>query len=152
MHTPGVLSLPVAAVFVAAILRAQGPPAPVGINDLIRLAIENNRELAALRQRLPEARGLLRQAGARLAPTLQFSGTTGRPLRTVGEEQYAATWKRWNCTVPSVVASEHKSRSRSVSPASRRASPPPTRSTGYSSYRSVWIWPRRSPPVKMSSI
>lgn len=92
MYTTRVLSLPVAAVLIQAVLRAQGPPAPLGIHDLVRLASENNRELTALRQRLPESRGILRQAGARPAPMLEFSGTTGRPLGTVGEEQYSASY------------------------------------------------------------
>lgn len=35
---------------------------------------------------------MLRQAGVRPAPTLDFSGTTGRPLGTVGEEQYSASY------------------------------------------------------------
>jgi outer membrane protein, heavy metal efflux system len=92
MHTTGVLSLSVAAVLFSAVLRAQGPPAAAGVDSLVRLAIENNRELAALRQRLPEAGGVLRQAGARPAPTVEFSGTTGRPLGTMGEEQYSASY------------------------------------------------------------
>ena len=71
-------------VFLPFAIHAQGPGG-VGVNDLVRLAIENNRELAALRQRLPEARGLRRQAETRPVPTLEFSGTTGRPLGTVGE-------------------------------------------------------------------
>ncbi len=92
MHTRGVLSLFLVAVLFDAVLRAQGPVAPVGVDELISLALKNNRELAAVRQRLPEARGLLRQAGARPAPTVDFSGTTGRPLGTVGEEQYSASY------------------------------------------------------------
>ena len=57
---------------------------------LLAKAIENNRDLLAVRQRIDEARGLLRQAGVRPAPTLEASGTTGRPLGTVGEEQFGA--------------------------------------------------------------
>ncbi len=92
MFTTRVLSLPVAAVCFQAFLRAQVPQTPVGIQDLVRVATENNRELTALRQRLPEARGALRQAGSRAAPTLEFSGTTGQPLRTMGEEQFSAAY------------------------------------------------------------
>jgi cobalt-zinc-cadmium efflux system outer membrane protein len=55
---------------------------------LLEKAIENNRELLAVRQRVEEARGLLRQAGVRPAPTLETSAATGRPLATVGEEQF----------------------------------------------------------------
>lgn len=90
MHVTGVLSLAVAVGAFSGRLFAQAPTAPAGINDLVRLAADHNRELHAIRQRLPEARGLLRQAGARPAPTLEMSGTTGRPLQTVGEEQFGA--------------------------------------------------------------
>jgi len=55
---------------------------------LLARALENNRELLAARQRVEEARGLLQQAGVRPAPTLEATGTTGRPLATVGEEQF----------------------------------------------------------------
>ena len=93
MHARGVLALCLAAVLLPAVLRAQAlPTSPVNMVDLVRLATENNRELSALRQRLPEARGALRQAGVRPAPTVEFSGTTGRPLATVGEEQYSASY------------------------------------------------------------
>ena len=91
MHTRGVFSMSVV-VFLPFAIHAQGPGGGVGVNDLVRLAIENNRELAALRQRLPEARGLRRQAESRPVPTLELSGTTGRPLGTVGEEQYSASY------------------------------------------------------------
>ncbi len=37
---------------------------------------------------------MLRHAGTKPAPTLEFSGTTGRPLATVGEEQYSASYNR----------------------------------------------------------
>ena len=57
---------------------------------LLAKAIESNRDLLAVSQRIDEARGLLRQAGVRPAPTLEASGTTGRPLGTVGEEQFGA--------------------------------------------------------------
>lgn len=92
MHVPGVLSLAVAVAIASLPLHAEAPPAPVGIPDLVRLATGSNRELQALRQRLPEARGILRRAGARPAPAVEFSGTTGRPLQTVGEEQYGASY------------------------------------------------------------
>src|SRR5262245_37956447 len=92
MHVTGVLSLAVAVALVSSCLHAQAPPAPVGITEFVRLATENNRELQARRQRLPEARGVLRQAGARPAPVLELSDTSGRPLQTIGEEQYGAAY------------------------------------------------------------
>jgi outer membrane protein, heavy metal efflux system len=93
MHARGVLALSIAAVFLPAVSRAQAPQTmPVNVGDLVRLAAENNQELSALRQRVPEAQGTLRQSGARPAPTVEFSGTTGRPLATVGEERYSASY------------------------------------------------------------
>ncbi len=62
----------------------------VSSSVLLARAIENNRELLAAKQRVEEARGLLRQAGVRPAPTLEATGTTGRPLGTLGEEQFGA--------------------------------------------------------------
>lgn len=59
-------------------------------NELLDLAIQNNRELQAVKVRVDEARALLRQAGLRPAPALEANAATGRPLGTVGEEQYGA--------------------------------------------------------------
>jgi cobalt-zinc-cadmium efflux system outer membrane protein len=60
------------------------------VEALVQEAIDNSRELLALRQRVVEARGLLRQAGVRPAPALEVEGATGRPLGTRGEEEYSA--------------------------------------------------------------
>jgi cobalt-zinc-cadmium efflux system outer membrane protein len=60
------------------------------VNDLIQTALERNRELVSVRQRVVEARGLLRQAGVRPASSLQFGGTTGSPLGSPGKEEYSA--------------------------------------------------------------
>jgi cobalt-zinc-cadmium efflux system outer membrane protein len=72
------------------------PPQPSGqayaANDLIQTAVETNRELLAVRQRVLEARGLLRQAGVRPASSLQFGGATGRPLGSPGKEEYSAEY------------------------------------------------------------
>lgn len=70
-------------------LRAQ--PATVTAEELLEEALANNREIAAIRQRIAEAKGLLRQAGVRPAPTLDASGASGQPLRTQGEESYSAS-------------------------------------------------------------
>jgi cobalt-zinc-cadmium efflux system outer membrane protein len=74
------------------------PPQPSGrayaVNDLIQTAVERNRELLAVRQRVLEARGLLRQAGVRPASSLQFGGATGRPLGSPGKEEYSAEYSQ----------------------------------------------------------
>ena len=69
----------------------RGQPAPVTSEQLLEEALTNNREIAAIRQRIAEAKGLLRQAGVRPAPTLDASGASGQPLRTQGEESYSAS-------------------------------------------------------------
>lgn len=59
-------------------------------SELLSQAIQNNRELLAVKLRADEARGLLRQAGVRPALVFEATSATGRPLGTVGEEQYGA--------------------------------------------------------------
>jgi len=63
-------------------------------DDLVRIAIERNRELQAMQQRVAEARGLLRQAGVRPAPSLQFEGAAGAPLGSPGESEYSAGYSQ----------------------------------------------------------
>jgi cobalt-zinc-cadmium efflux system outer membrane protein len=60
--------------------------------ELVQLATTRNRELLAARERIAEAQGLLRQAGIRLAPTVEVEAGTGRPLGTHGEEEYSASY------------------------------------------------------------
>uniref|UniRef100_E6PXX8 Putative Metal ion efflux outer membrane protein family protein-czcC n=1 Tax=mine drainage metagenome TaxID=410659 RepID=E6PXX8_9ZZZZ len=60
------------------------------VDDLVRIGIANNKDLAAVRERITEAKGLARQAGVRPAPALDLNGATGKPLGTLGEEQYGA--------------------------------------------------------------
>jgi cobalt-zinc-cadmium efflux system outer membrane protein len=62
------------------------------VDDLIRIAIERNRELAAARARVAETRGLLRQAGVRPAPALEVDGSTGRALGSPGKEEFSAAY------------------------------------------------------------
>lgn len=63
---------------------------PVPLNELLARAIENNRDVLAVRQRIEEAKGVLRQAGVRPAPTLDVGVASGRPLGTVGEQQFSS--------------------------------------------------------------
>src|SRR5262249_29974855 len=66
----------------------------ISLSELLTRAVQTNRNLLAARQQIEEARGLLRQAGVRPAPVLEAGGVTGRPLATVGEEQFLATISR----------------------------------------------------------
>ena len=52
----------------AGIMAGQAAESPRSAEDYVRVAVEKNRELLALRQRVAEARGLLKQAGVRPAP------------------------------------------------------------------------------------
>lgn len=78
-----------------AVAASKGTTGPAySVNDLVKLAVERNRELLAVRQKVAEARGLLRQAGVRPAAAIQFGGATGRPLGSPGEEEYSATYSQ----------------------------------------------------------
>jgi cobalt-zinc-cadmium efflux system outer membrane protein len=70
-------------------LSGQNSGAAAGADDLIDQALQRNREILAAQERVSEARGLLRQAGVRPAPTLEANAASGRPLGTQGEEEYA---------------------------------------------------------------
>jgi len=71
-------------------LQAQNTGTASGVDQLIQQALERNREILAAQQRIAEARGLMRQAGVRPAPTMELNAASGRPLRTQGEEEYTA--------------------------------------------------------------
>jgi cobalt-zinc-cadmium efflux system outer membrane protein len=80
-----------AAVFAGATLaRAQTSGRVMTVADLVDLATQQNREFLAAKQRVIETQGLLRQAGVRPAPALEFEGSTGRPLGSPGEQVLSA--------------------------------------------------------------
>jgi cobalt-zinc-cadmium efflux system outer membrane protein len=82
-----------ALLFPALLLGAQQTPSTLStVDDLARAGIANNKDLAAVRERIAEAKGLTRQAGVRPAPTLGLNGATGKHLGTIGEEQYGAEY------------------------------------------------------------
>lgn len=58
--------------------------------EAVDIAITRNREYLALNERIRETEALLRQAGVRPFPTIEVDGATGRPLGTVGEEEFSA--------------------------------------------------------------
>lgn len=73
------------------LLRAQSGVAVVQTaDDLVRVGIANNKDLAAVQSRIAETKGQLRQAGVRPSPTLYFTGDTGKPFGSDGEYQYGA--------------------------------------------------------------
>lgn len=65
-----------------------------GVDRLVQEAFEHNREILAARQRVEEARGLLRQAGVRPVQTIEVNAGSGRPLGTVGEDEYSIGYFR----------------------------------------------------------
>lgn len=79
-----------AACMCAVPAHSQAPTNMFSLSDLVTQALARNRDLLAARQRVAEAQGLLRQAGVRLAPTVEIEAGTGRPLGTRGEEEYSA--------------------------------------------------------------
>lgn len=82
-----------ALLFWASLLGAQQTASTLStVDDLVRTGIANNKDLAAVRERIAEAKGVVRQAGVRPSPTLGLSGVTGKPLGTIGEEQYGAEY------------------------------------------------------------
>jgi outer membrane protein, heavy metal efflux system len=84
-----------ALLFPAILLGAQQTSSTLStVDDLVRAGIANNKDLAAVRERIAEAKGLTRQAGVRPAPVLGLDGATGKPLGTIGEEQYGAEYSQ----------------------------------------------------------
>ena len=62
------------------------------LEDLVRASLERNREVLALRQRVAQARGLARQAGARPVPSIEADGLSGRPLGSPGDQEFSAAF------------------------------------------------------------
>lgn len=85
-----VMSVSVTMVAVASLARGQTGPAALGATDLVEMAMQRNREFLAVKQRIAETQGLLRQAGLRPAPALEIEESTGRPLGSRGEEEFSA--------------------------------------------------------------
>ena len=72
-------------------LRGEQPSSTLRtVDDLVRTGISNNKDLAALRERIAEARGLAQQARVRPSPVLELSGSTAEPLGTTGDHEYGA--------------------------------------------------------------
>jgi cobalt-zinc-cadmium efflux system outer membrane protein len=91
MKRKRVLPLCLGMFFMSTAARSQ-EKGPITLEDLVRASLDRNREVLALRQRVAQARGLTRQAGVRPAPTIEAEGVSGRPLGSMGEEQFSAAF------------------------------------------------------------
>lgn len=85
---------PLAVAFCVRGLFGQTVEPAAAVDQLIQQAFEHNRKIVAGRQRVAEARGLLRQAGVRPAPAVEVNAASGRPLRTQGEAEYAVGYSQ----------------------------------------------------------
>ena len=84
MRKAVVSASPVLWMLLAAI-HVQAQDRPRTTTELVQLALENNRDLLAARERVAEARGLLRRAGVRPNPTVEVDYGTGRPVGSGGD-------------------------------------------------------------------
>src|ERR1700680_1691362 len=90
MKRKRVLPLCLGMFFVSTAARSQ-EKGPITLEELVRASLDRNREVLSWRQRVAKAQGLTRQAGVRPAPTVEAEGVSGRPLGSMGEEQFSAT-------------------------------------------------------------
>lgn len=70
--------------------RAQTVRPALSVADLVDMAVQRNRDFLAVKQRLAETQGLLRQAGVRPASALEIEESTGRPFGSRGEQVFSA--------------------------------------------------------------
>jgi outer membrane protein, heavy metal efflux system len=61
-------------------------------DQLVEAAVSKNRGFLALKQRIAEAQGLLRQAGVGPAPNVDISGLAGQPFGNAGEDDFSLTY------------------------------------------------------------
>ena len=59
---------------------------------LVETAVEGNRDLLSLKQRVRQAQGLLKQAGVGIADNFEVSGVAGQPLGNTGEDDVSVTY------------------------------------------------------------
>jgi cobalt-zinc-cadmium efflux system outer membrane protein len=68
----------------------QTPPTSTTVDELVHTGIANNKDLAAIRERIAQMQGQARQARVRPSPTLELSGATAEPFGTAHEHEYGA--------------------------------------------------------------
>jgi cobalt-zinc-cadmium efflux system outer membrane protein len=86
------LALSVASFLLTAAYAQQD--AALNADQAVQIAVTRNRDFLALRERIRETEALLRQASVRPFPTIEVDTATGRPLGTVGEEEYSAGYSQ----------------------------------------------------------
>ncbi len=89
---PGRLLSVLCGLLIAPALLGAQQTSPSTVDDLVRMGITRNKDLLSIRERVGEAQGAARQAGVRPPPTINASGVTGKPLGTLGQEQYGANY------------------------------------------------------------
>ncbi len=89
-----VISLCALLLFAVMASGQQTATAIVTVDDLVHAGIANNKELSAVRERIAQAKGLVRQAGVRPSPSLGLSGATGKPLGTIGDEEFGGEYSQ----------------------------------------------------------
>ncbi|MHB1698609.1 MAG: TolC family protein [Acidobacteriaceae bacterium] len=89
---PGRLLSVLCGLLIAPALLGAQQTSPSTVDDLVRTGITRNKDLLSIRERVGEAQGAARQAGVRPPPTINASGVTGKPLGTLGQEQYGANY------------------------------------------------------------
>ena len=87
-----VVSVSAILVAIASVAQGQTSTRALGRADLVQIAIQRNREFLAVKQRLAETQGLLRQADLRPVAGLEIEGSTGRPLGTSGAQAFSAVY------------------------------------------------------------
>jgi cobalt-zinc-cadmium efflux system outer membrane protein len=75
-------------VFLATTIGRPQENGSITLSGLIQASLDRNREILALRQRIAQTQGLRQQAGVRPALTIEAEGGSGRPLGSVGEQEF----------------------------------------------------------------
>ena len=73
-------------------MSAQAQDRPRTTPELVRLALERNRDLLSARERVAEASGLLRRSGLRPNPTVEVDYGTGRPVGSPGDDEVSVSY------------------------------------------------------------
>lgn len=64
----------------------------MSIDEVVRTALDANREYMAAKERVAEAQALVRQAGLRATPTIEVETATGAITGSRGESEYSAAY------------------------------------------------------------